>query len=151
MLKTVFILSGQRLVAGSRETMESKPGRQAVTFLLMINIALFLINTFEHQKAAVNQFTIAFFGKGTWTVIVHSTIPLTIFHRFHSSVCLSEIWKNSYRVKISYNNSPTTFSPSQTQPELGRHPRKSVNHSGAQIVQINNATNAVIAKPVPND
>ena len=36
---------------------------------------------------------------GSWTLIVHATVPLTIFYRFHSSVCLAEIWKNAYKTR----------------------------------------------------
>ncbi len=71
LIQTIFILYGQRLVALTVETQERKPGRNVVTFLLMVNLALFLINTFETQKASVNPIMLEFYGKATWSVIVH--------------------------------------------------------------------------------
>lgn len=99
LMQTTFILTAQRLVAVTPQMQAEKPGRELITFLLLSNLAMFLINTFETQKAGSNQFTIDFYGKSIWTVIVHSTVPLNIFYRFHSSVCFAEIWKSTYRVK----------------------------------------------------
>lgn len=41
-----------------------------------------------------------FFGKLAWTILLRCTIPLAIFHRFHSTVVLAAIWKNSYKSRI---------------------------------------------------
>lgn len=100
LLQTVFILFAQRLVATTQYMQQKKPGRELVTFLLMTNLSMFLINTFEAQKAAANPLTSQFYGEGIWTVIVHSTVPLCIFYRFHSTVCLAEIWKKAYQMKL---------------------------------------------------
>ena len=40
-----------------------------------------------------------FYGAGYLDLIVHGTVPLTILFRFHSSVCLAEIWKNAYKLR----------------------------------------------------
>lgn len=97
--QTVFILCAQRLMALSPSLQSKKPGREIVTFLLLCNVAMFLINTFETQKASANTLTSDFYGESIWMMIVYGTVPLTIFYRFHSSVCFAEIWKVSYRVK----------------------------------------------------
>lgn len=99
LLQTVFILIAQRLVAMTPDMQAKKPGREMITFLLLANLAMFLINTFETQKAGANPLTMDFYGQSIWTVIVHSTAPLSIFYRFHSSVCFAEIWKTVYRIK----------------------------------------------------
>lgn len=99
LVQTVFILLAQRLVASSRVAQAQKPGRELITFLLLCNLAMFLINTFETQKSGVNPIVIDFYGKSIWAVIMHSTVPLTIFYRFHSSVCLAEVWKITYQAK----------------------------------------------------
>lgn len=99
LLQTTFILMAQRLVALTPQMQAEKPGRELITFLLLSNLAMFLINTFETQKAGANQLTIDFYGRSIWAVIVHSTVPMNIFYRFHSSVCFAEIWKSTYRVK----------------------------------------------------
>ena len=38
-----------------------------------------------------------FYGSLPWAVILRVTLPLAIFHRFHSTVVLAEVWKASYR------------------------------------------------------
>lgn len=101
LVQTVFVLVAQRLVALTPSLQERKPGREIVTFLLMVNLAMFLANTFETQKAAANPLTSEFYGRNVWTVIVYSTVPLSSFYRFHSSVCLAEIWKQAFRVKTA--------------------------------------------------
>lgn len=100
LLQTIFILAAQRLVALTPETQQAKPGRETVTFLLVVNIALWLVNTFEMQKSASsNLLESNYYGRGSWITMVHSTVPLCIFFRFHSSVCFAEIWKNAYKTK----------------------------------------------------
>lgn len=100
LLQTIFIFFGQRLATlHAGQLGDEKPGRELVTFLLLTNLSMFLINTFETQKAGANPLMHEFYGKGIWTVIVHSTTPLSIFYRFHSTVCLAEIWKQAYRIK----------------------------------------------------
>lgn len=101
--QTVFIFFAQRLATLTPEMQEKNPGREMVTFLLMTNLALFLINTFETHKAGAIPHLFVFYGEAVWMVIAHSTIPLCIFYRFHSTVCLAEIWKQVYRVKATDN------------------------------------------------
>ena len=40
-----------------------------------------------------------FYGSLPWAVILRVTLPLAIFHRFHSTVVLAEVWKSCYRVE----------------------------------------------------
>ncbi|OQR78537.1 otopetrin-2-like [Tropilaelaps mercedesae] len=75
----------------------TKPGRQAVTFLLISNLTLWIIYTFEMQKVEASPVQLGFYGFFAWTFIIRSSLPLSIFYRFHSSVTFAEVWKNSYR------------------------------------------------------
>lgn len=97
--QTILILLGLRLVTGSEKSQRQKPGRELITFLLIANIALWLVNTFESQRIMARSRHLEFFGGGVWPLIVHITVPLMIFYRFHSSVCFAEIWKNGYKVQ----------------------------------------------------
>ena len=45
-----------------------------------------------------------FYGKMPWILIQRITLPLCVFFRFHSTVVLSELWKNSYRWQNEINN-----------------------------------------------
>jgi hypothetical protein len=37
-----------------------------------------------------------FFGVVPWAIILNITLPLVVFYRFHSSVCLADIWCAAY-------------------------------------------------------
>ncbi|CAN8032659.1 unnamed protein product [Ixodes persulcatus] len=75
----------------------NKPGRQVITFLLIGNLTLWIIYTFEKQKVEASPVQLGFYGFMAWTVIIRASLPLSIFYRFHSSVTFAEVWKNSYR------------------------------------------------------
>lgn len=42
------------------------------------------------------HFRYEFYGFTVWNILNHISIPLTMFYRFHSSVCFVDIWKHSY-------------------------------------------------------
>jgi hypothetical protein len=95
-IQTVFILDGLRRCAATDEQMAQKPGRGVITFLLVCNLAMWIVNTFEIKKAEVVDIHVDFFQYLPWSIIMHLCLPLVIFYRFHSSVCLSDVWHNAY-------------------------------------------------------
>lgn len=99
MLQTVLIMVGQRLESGN--SADKKPGRNLVTFLLIVNIALWVSNMFETQKTKINENVVAYYNRSS-PYAYTSTLPLTIFYRFHSSACLYEIWKNAYKSRTDF-------------------------------------------------
>lgn len=101
--QTIFILDASRRFASSRDQALRKPGREMVTFLLVCNFAMWAINTLETRRADSNPVQMEFYGFWAWTIITHVTTPLTIFFRFHSTVCLCDIWKRTYKVKTTYD------------------------------------------------
>ncbi|GBM03375.1 Proton channel OtopLc [Araneus ventricosus] len=100
--QTIFILDASRRCAGNSDQAHRKPGREMVTFLLVCNFAMWAINTLETRRADSNPVQMEFYGFWAWTIIAHVTTPLTIFFRFHSTVCLCDIWKRTYKVKSEY-------------------------------------------------
>jgi hypothetical protein len=103
-LVQMCLQTGLLLIAGKLKIEDStlhtrKPGKQVITFLLVANAALFLMNTFEAQKAGISPEIVHFYGLQSWALLVRGCAPLTIFYRFHSSVCFAEVWKHSYNVK----------------------------------------------------
>lgn len=40
-----------------------------------------------------------FYGVWAWTLITHVSAPLLVCYRFQATVCLYEVWKNSYKRK----------------------------------------------------
>lgn len=41
-------------------------------------------------------FRYEFYGFILWNILNHVTLPLIMFYRFHSSVCLVDIWNYAY-------------------------------------------------------
>ncbi len=98
-IQTVFILDGLRRCAEHDNHVNRKPGRTLVTFLLLCNLSLWVVNTFEVKKAESVELHPIYYGILPWNIISHVCIPLIIFFRFHSTVCLSDIWINAYLIK----------------------------------------------------
>ncbi|XP_028966978.1 proton channel OtopLc [Galendromus occidentalis] len=101
-LQTMFILDASRRYVNSQDQAERKPGREMVTFLILCNFSMWAINTLETRRADSNPVQMHFYGFWAWTIITHVTAPLVIFFRFHSTVCLCDIWKRAYKVKSDY-------------------------------------------------
>ncbi|XP_044255517.1 proton channel OtopLc-like isoform X3 [Tribolium madens] len=100
--QTIFILDASRRSCVTPEQIRRKPGRQIVTFLLVTNLAMWAINTLEKSRAESHPIQLHFYGLWAWTIITHVSMPLAIFYRFHSTVCLCEIWKRAYKIKPTY-------------------------------------------------
>lgn len=47
-----------------------------------------------------NQVQLDFYGFVAWSLIQRVTLPLCIFHRFHSAVTLAEVWKTTYKARL---------------------------------------------------
>ncbi len=71
-----------------------------VTFLLLCNMTMWVLYTFEMDKVKQSPVQVAFYGAPAWIIIQRVTLPLCIFFRFHSTVILAEIWKNTYKTKL---------------------------------------------------
>ncbi|XP_003393808.1 proton channel OtopLc-like [Bombus affinis] len=84
---------------GRRCSRNDKPGKELITFLIVVNIALWTVNTLEKSRAGVRPDHLRFFGVWAWTIITHVSMPLAIFYRFHSAICLFEIWKTCYKCR----------------------------------------------------
>uniref|UniRef100_A0A915LGM8 Uncharacterized protein n=2 Tax=Meloidogyne TaxID=189290 RepID=A0A915LGM8_MELJA len=95
----LIYIAGKLRVGNDPILRERQPGKQAITFLLLANISMFLMNLLEAEKAGVSETVVNFYGKRSWVFLVRSFSPLTIFYRFHSSVCLAEVWKTTYSWK----------------------------------------------------
>lgn len=98
-VQTVFLLHAMRKTASRREHEKTKPGREFVTFLLVCNIALWALNTFEMQRTAANPLQLNFYGTVTWNILNHVSLPLQILFRFHSTVCFGNIWRKAWKRK----------------------------------------------------
>lgn len=100
--QTIFILDASKRSVATAKQNRRKPGREVVTFLLVTNLAMWAINTLEKSRAESHPVQLHFYGVWAWTIITHVSMPLAIFYRFHSTVCLCEIWKKAYKVKPTF-------------------------------------------------
>ena len=95
--QVVFIIDGFRREATTRQHQHEKPGRSVISFLLFSNLAMWLINSFQLKETYQSSIMRDFYGDLAWTIILYLTLPLAVFFRFHSVVCLSDIWIEAYK------------------------------------------------------
>ncbi len=112
-LQVVFIVDGLRRRAVSSHDLKQKPGRSIVTFLLICNLAMWVVNTFELRAAHISPLLAGFYGSLPWTIVMHLCFPLAIFFRFHSAICLSDIWLQTYKSKCTCVYTPLKRSNSE--------------------------------------
>ncbi len=107
--QVAFIVDGLRRSATERQHLRSKPGRSLVTFLIISNLAMWIVNSFQVKEIHSHAIWRKFYGDLAWQSMVHLCLPMTIFFRFHSSVCLSDIWLNAYRRETKTRRLTKTF------------------------------------------
>ncbi|XP_050300202.1 proton channel OtopLc-like isoform X2 [Anthonomus grandis grandis] len=95
-IQTPFIMDGMSRSSNTKELRKKKPGREFVTFLVICNVACWLMMTFEVKAHGLDQYRQDFYGKELWSIVGHMCLPLMMFYRFHSSVCIGDIWKYAY-------------------------------------------------------
>ncbi len=78
------------------EHFRSKPGRASIAFLMMTNLALWVILSFQTIAIKGSMALSNFYGTVPWLMICNILLPLTIFYRFHAGACLAEIYENTY-------------------------------------------------------
>nr|CAI5842293.1 unnamed protein product [Callosobruchus analis] len=96
-------------IIGSFNIILEKPGRELVTFLIISNISLWLMQTFEVKSHEMQDNRYEFYDKELWIILGHMCLPLMMFYRFHSSVCFGDIWnvrseKNSVKMRSRSNS-----------------------------------------------
>lgn len=94
--QTFFIVDAMHRCSFSRKLRFKKPGREFVTFLILLNITSWIVYTFETKASEKLHNETSFYGENIWMILSHTTLPLMLFYRFHSSVCLADIWKFAY-------------------------------------------------------
>ncbi|XP_076339774.1 proton channel OtopLc-like [Tachypleus tridentatus] len=96
-VQTLFIVDGLRRCSNSSELQFKKPGRELVTFLIICNLSMWIINTFEHKIIEPYNKHNSYFDELGF-IVTQTTHPLMLFYRFHSSVCLADVWKSAYEI-----------------------------------------------------
>jgi hypothetical protein len=96
LIQTPWIIDALRRCSNTPEMRRTKPGRELVTFLTIANVALWIYYTFSVKSSDFKDERYEFYGDYLWSILNHLSLPLIMFYRFHSSVCLVDIWKHSY-------------------------------------------------------
>ena len=97
LVQTNFIIDGLRRCSESRYLRFKKPGRELVTFAILLNITYWIVATFETKSVEQYKTEIEYYGPLPYMFISHTTLPVMLFYRYHSSVCLAEIWNRAYK------------------------------------------------------
>ncbi|XP_069703185.1 proton channel OtopLc-like [Periplaneta americana] len=99
MAQTILVLDAWKRRCNTKEQMARKPGKQLITFLLITNFAMWVVNRLKNNRPEFYPLQVEFYGEWAWTIITHTSMPLVVCYRFQSSVCLYEIWKHVYKTK----------------------------------------------------
>jgi hypothetical protein len=71
------------------------PGRGSLTFLIIGNVTVWIVRT-ALVKELSSSTQIEYYGTLTWLLLLNLNLPLLLFFRFHSSVCLADVWHTAY-------------------------------------------------------
>lgn len=94
--QTLFILECLRRYAAHNAPFMRKPARELITALLLTNVSMWFFDTLSAKRFDTKPYLIEHFGILKWSIINAFSSPIAIFYRFHSSVCLSDIWYGLY-------------------------------------------------------
>lgn len=94
--QTLFILECLRRYAAANSPFMRKPARELITALLLTNVSMWFFDTLSAKRFDTKPYLIEHFGILKWSIINAFSSPIAIFYRFHSSVCLSDIWYGLY-------------------------------------------------------
>ncbi|XP_049268091.1 proton channel OtopLc [Rhipicephalus sanguineus] len=94
-IQTPVLVDGLRRCSNSHVLRYRKPGREIITFLLILNVTQWVVFTVQ-QKHIDDLIAAKVVYGNLWSFIGHATIPLMLFYRFHSAVCLADIWQAAY-------------------------------------------------------
>ena len=115
LVQTPMIVDGLRRCTNDPNVMKKMPGRNVITFLIVSNLATYLMETLLFLNYHSQKDKIDFYGADAWIALGHVTLPVTIFYRslqdrkmqfkpadrqtvfrFHSAVALVDIWNSAY-------------------------------------------------------
>jgi hypothetical protein len=89
MLQTSTVIRALRFRVGYKSSLV----REASLFLMICNIIIWLQRSFLlPQTSFLSLVQSKFYGKASWDAIFFLTYPFQVFFRFHSTVCLFNVW-----------------------------------------------------------
>ena len=97
LIQTPMIVDGLRRCSNNATQQKTMKGRNTLTFLIVANLAIYVMETLMIKSYDYQTKKIEFYGSNAWTVLSHMTLPICIFYRFHSAVALVDIWNSAYK------------------------------------------------------
>ncbi|KAH9279449.1 hypothetical protein ECG_07811 [Echinococcus granulosus] len=97
MLQVLLIVEASRRQVATSNQAAEKPGRTMITFLLILNLAMWILKTFELKHATTHPIYKSHYNELVWKVIISVSLLLVVFFHFHSTVCLADVWSCTYR------------------------------------------------------
>jgi Otopetrin len=94
-LQVLLVLSGMRCYPSKRSHLVDMPGRGVITFLIIGNVSLWILRTGLAREMSPSV-QARYYGTLAWLLLLNINLPLSLFFRFHSSVCLADIWHTAY-------------------------------------------------------
>ena len=95
-LQSVLIINALNMYTKQSFYKKKMPARSLITLLILIDVSLWLTGTLSIKKYEMNEMQLEYYNIVFWSITSSIATPLAIFFRFHSSVCLSDIWKTLY-------------------------------------------------------
>ncbi|XP_064622432.1 proton channel OtopLc-like [Lineus longissimus] len=102
-VQVIFIQDGIRRQSTDIDLLLRKPGQEGVIFLLMTNVALWILYTFQTRTVYSDPDGYRYLLSQVWLIVTYICTPLVIFFRFHSTACLADIWKSAYNRKKKHH------------------------------------------------
>jgi hypothetical protein len=98
--QSILIIDGLKMYTKSKLVKKYKPARSLITLLILIDVSLWLSETFSVKKYDMNTIQLDYYDIVFWSIVSSISSPLAIFFRFHASVCLSDMWKTLYEGEL---------------------------------------------------
>jgi hypothetical protein len=95
--QSFLIVNTLKMFTRDKQTRKKKPARSLITMLILIDVSLWLSETFSVKKYDMNRVQLDYYDIVFWSIVSSIASPLAIFFRFHASVCLSDVWKTLYQ------------------------------------------------------
>ncbi len=94
--QSILIINCLKMYTKNIQNKKNKPARSSIILLILIDVSLWLMETFSIKKYDMNQTQLDYFDIVFWSIVSSISSPFAIFFRFHASVCLCDIWKTLY-------------------------------------------------------
>ena len=90
-MQFLFIMDGMRRGAQPMWTKDNITPAFFVTILFFVNLGLWLISSFLIKETSQSPLMMDYYGSLTWNIVLYITLPLAVFFRFHSTICIIDI------------------------------------------------------------